>query len=58
MHSVHESDLTSGYADSRLTVFFIIDLLFIEVIKVMGETALKNRKATAEAIDSLTKGVI
>lgn len=54
MHSVHESDLTSGYADSRLTVFFIIDLLFIEVIKIMGDTALRNRKATAEAIESLT----
>ncbi len=54
MHAVHESDLTSGYADSRLTVFFIIDLLFIEVIKMMGETALRNRQATAEAISILT----
>ncbi len=54
MHSVRESDLTSGYADSRLSVFFIIDLIFIEVIKVMGEAALKNRQATADAIASLT----
>ena len=54
LHSVHESDLTSGYADSRLPVFYIIDLLFIEVIKVMGDPALKNRKATAEALLALT----
>ena len=54
MHSVRESDLTSGYADSRLSVFFIIDLIFIEVIKVMGEPALKNRQKTADAIASLT----
>lgn len=53
LHTVHESDLTSGYADSRLPVFYIIDLLFIEVIKVMGDTALKNRKFTTDALQLL-----
>ena len=53
LHAVHDYDLTQGYADSRLSVFFIIDLIYIELVKVLGPNAIKIKQETQEAIDSL-----
>lgn len=54
LHAVHDYDLAQGYADSRLSVFFIIDLIYIELIKAIGEKAIRIKKETQEAIDSLS----
>uniref|UniRef100_UPI00402A7EC0 MurR/RpiR family transcriptional regulator n=1 Tax=Succinivibrio sp. TaxID=2053619 RepID=UPI00402A7EC0 len=54
LHAVHDYDLAHGYADSRLSVFFIIDLIYIELIKVIGEKAIKIKQDTQDAIDSLS----
>ena len=54
LHAVHDYDLAHGYADSRLSVFFIIDLIYIELIKVLGEKAIKVKQETQDAIDSLS----
>lgn len=53
LHAVHDYDLAHGYADSRLSVFFIIDLIYIELIKAIGEKAIKVKQETQHAIDSL-----
>lgn len=53
LHAVHDYDLTQGYADSRLSVFFIIDLIYIELVKVLGPNAIKIKQETQEAIESL-----
>ncbi len=53
LHAVHDYDLAHGYADSRLSVFFIIDLIYIELLKVLGEKAIKTKQETQNAIDSL-----
>lgn len=53
LHAVHDDDLAHGYADSRLSVFFIIDLIYIELIKLIGEKAIKIKQETQNAIDSL-----
>ena len=50
---MHDYDLTQGYADSRLSVFFIIDLIYIELVKVLGQNAIKIKQETQDAIDSL-----
>ena len=50
---MHDYDLAHGYADSRLSVFFIIDLIYIELLKVLGEKAIKTKQETQNAIDSL-----
>ena len=39
---------------SRLSVFFIIDLIYIELIKALGEKAIKVKQETQDAIDSLS----
>ena len=44
LHAVHDYDLAHGYADSRLSVFFIIDLIYIELIKALCEKAIKVKK--------------
>ena len=54
LHAVHDYDLAHGYADSRLSVFFIIDLIYIELIKALGEKAIKVKQETQDAIDSLS----
>ena len=54
LHAVHDYDLAHGYADSRLSVFFIIDLIYIELIKDLGEKAIKVKQETQDAIDSLS----
>ena len=54
LHAVHDYDLAQGYSDSRLSVFFIIDLLYIELIKALGEKALQIKQKTQNAIESLT----
>ena len=54
LHAVHYYDLAHGYADSRLSVFFIIDLIYIELIKALGEKAIKVKQETQDAIDSLS----
>ncbi len=54
LHAVHDYDLAQGYADSRLSVFFIIDLIYIELIKLIGEKAIKQKQDTQDAIDSLS----
>ncbi len=54
LHAVHDYDLAQGYADSRLSVFFIIDLIYIELIKLIGEKAIKQKQETQDAIDSLS----
>ncbi len=54
LHAVHDYDLAQGYADSRLSVFFIIDLIYIELIKVLGESAIKKKIETQKAIDDLS----
>ena len=56
LHAVHDYDLAHGYADSRLSVFFIIDLIYIELIKALGEKAIKVKQETQDAIDSLSTG--
>lgn len=56
LHAVHDYDLAHGYADSRLSVFFIIDLIYIELIKVIGEKAIKIKQDTQDAIESLSSG--
>ncbi|MGN1281111.1 MAG: MurR/RpiR family transcriptional regulator [Succinivibrio sp.] len=56
LHAVHDYDLAHGYADSRLSVFFIIDLIYIELIKLIGEKAIKVKQETQIAIDSLGIG--
>lgn len=56
LHAVHDYDLAHGYADSRLSVFFIIDLIYIELIKVIGEKAIKIKQDTQVAIESLSSG--
>ena len=37
----------------QLSVFFIIDLIYIELIKAIGEKAIKVKQETQNAIDSL-----
>ncbi|MGN0916135.1 MAG: MurR/RpiR family transcriptional regulator [Succinivibrio sp.] len=54
LHAVHDYDLAQGYADSRLSVFFIIDLIYIELIKILGDKAIKIKQETQNAIDSLS----
>lgn len=54
LHAVHDYDLTQGYADSRLSVFFIIDLIYIELVKLIGDKAIKAKQETQDAIDSLS----
>ena len=54
LHAVHDYELAHGYADSRLSVFFIIDLIYIELIKALGEKAIKVKQETQDAIDSLS----
>ena len=54
LHAVHDYDLAHGYADSRLSVFFIIDLIYTELIKALGEKAIKVKQETQDAIDSLS----
>lgn len=56
LHAVHDYDLAHGYADSRLSVFFIIDLIYIELIKLIGEKAIRVKQETQVAIDSLGTG--
>jgi len=55
LHAVQDYDLAHGYADSRLSVFFIIDLIYIELIKIIGEKAIKIKQETQNAIDSLSQ---
>lgn len=55
LHAVQDDDLAHGYADSRLSVFFIIDLIYIELIKIIGEKAIKIKQETQNAIDSLSQ---
>ncbi|WP_202108141.1 MurR/RpiR family transcriptional regulator [Succinivibrio dextrinosolvens] len=54
LHAVHDYDLAQGYSDSRLSVFFIIDLIYIELIKLIGEKAIKQKQETQDAIESLS----
>ena len=54
LHAVHDYDLAHGYADSRLSVFFIIDLIYIELIKALGEKAIKVKQETQDASESLS----
>ena len=53
LHAVHDYDLAQGYADSRLSIFFIIDLIYIELIKIIGEKAIRLKQETQNAIESL-----
>ena len=51
LYAVRESIIESGSINSKLAVFYIVDLLFAEVIKILGKKAIVTKQKTAMALN-------
>lgn len=53
LYTVRESCLDSGSIYSKIAVFFIIDLLYTEVCKKLGQSAIDSKQKTTEVLKEL-----
>ena len=53
IYAIRESYLDSGSIYSKLAVFFLIDLVYTEVCKLLGEHAVATKRKTALALQEL-----
>lgn len=53
LYTVRESSLDSGSIYSKIAVFFIIDLLYTEVCKKLGQSAIDCKQKTTEVLRDL-----
>ena len=53
IYAIRESFLDSGSIYSKLAVFFLIDLVYTEVCKLLGERAVGTKRKTALALQEL-----
>lgn len=54
IYAIRESTLDSGSIYSKLAVFFLIDLVYTEVCKFLGERAVATKRKTALALKGLS----
>lgn len=55
LYAIRESFLESGSINSKLAVFFIIDVLFTEVVKILSDKAIEIKQKTVAAINFINK---
>jgi DNA-binding MurR/RpiR family transcriptional regulator len=53
IYEAKESLLETGSIKAKLAQFFVMDLLYTQVVKKMPEQALENKRRTAEAVRML-----
>lgn len=56
-YEAKESLLETGSITAKLAQFFIMDLLYTQVVKEIPEKALENKRRTAEAVEWISKEV-
>jgi DNA-binding MurR/RpiR family transcriptional regulator len=49
VYDAKESLLETGSIAVKMAQFFVLDLLYTQVVKAMGDTAIENKRKTAQA---------
>lgn len=50
-YAIRESIIESGSINSKLAIFYIVDLLFAEVVKILGNKAVEMKQKTVMALN-------
>lgn len=50
-YEARESIIDTGSINSKISVFFIIDILFVQVIKIIGKKAIETKEKTAMVLE-------